>query len=359
MTMMTEKEEVKKEQLDAILEGIKPLDQETMSRTRERINSLIKPPGSLGRLEDLAVQLSGITGEAFPKLEEKRIIVMAADHGVHCEGVAPNPQEITAIQTPNFAKGVTGVCALAKQSKGTVSVVDIGVNGDTVYPGVLQRKIRMGTSNMAKGPAMSYEEAIRSIEIGIAVAEEAIENGATVLGIGEMGISNTTASTAVISVLGGLPATELVGVGAGLPENRLPHKAQVIQKSIDLNQPDPSDPIDVLAKVGGFEIGGMTGVIIGAAKNRVPLVIDGFISYASTLLALHLSPAIKDYLIPSHQSAERGSQKALSLIGLSPMFDLGFRLGEGSGAAIAFNFIDAALSMNREMITFEEAKITL
>lgn len=356
---MTFEKKGKKEMLNSVLAGINPLNKDSMKKTQDRIDSLIKPPGSLGQLEELMVQLSGITGETFPKLEDKRIIVMASDHGVYEEGVAPNPQEITAIQTPNFARGVTGVCALAKQSKATVTIVDIGVKGTISHPGVLKRKIRHGTDNMAKGPAMTYKEAVRSIEIGIEIAEKAIEDGAKILGIGEMGISNTTASTAILSVLGNLPPTEIVGIGAGLPKNRLPHKAQVIQKSIDLNQPDPLDPVDVLAKVGGFELGGMTGVIIGAARNRVPVVIDGFISYASTLIALRLSPQIKDYLIPSHQSAEQGSQKALSLLDLNPMFDLGLRLGEGSGAAIAFNFIDAALSMNQEMITFEEAKIIL
>ncbi|WZL73795.1 nicotinate-nucleotide--dimethylbenzimidazole phosphoribosyltransferase [Clostridiaceae bacterium 35-E11] len=345
--------------LNQTIQNIGTLDTEAMQKAKERVDSLIKPPGSLGRIEDLAIQLAGITQNPFPTVDKKVVIVMSADHGVYEEGVAPNPQIITAIQTPNFAKGVTGVCALAKQAGADVIVVDIGVGVDVDAPGVIQRKIRYGTSNMAKGPAMTREEAIKSLEIGIQMAKEQIAKGKNLIGTGEMGISNTTASSAIFSVIGNCDPVEMVGVGAGLPLDKLTHKAHVIRKAIELNKPDPKDGIDVLAKVGGFEIGGMAGTMLGAAAHRVPVVVDGFISTAAALIAMTIEPKVKAFLIPSHHTAEQGGEKALSLTGLKPMFDMGLRLGEGSGAVLAFHFIEAATYMLKEMITFEEANIVL
>lgn len=347
------------EKLKQTLGMISALDQEAMTKTRSRVDSLIKPPGSLGRLEDLAVQLAGITKNTYPLVDNKVVIVMSADHGVHQEGVAPNPQIITAIQTPNFAKGVTGVCAFAKQTGAEVVIVDIGVAVDVDHPGVLQRKIRYGTSNMAEGPAMSREEAIRALEIGIEVAEEQIKTGKNLIGTGEMGIGNTTPSAAIVAVMGNYDPFEVVGIGAGLAADQLDHKANVIRKAISQNQPNPHDPIDVLSKVGGFEIGGMAGTMLAAAAHGVPVVVDGFISTAAAIIACAIEPKVKDYLIPSHCSAEKGGKTALDLIGLQPMFDMGMRLGEGSGAAIAFNIVEAATYMVKEMITFEEAGIAL
>jgi nicotinate-nucleotide--dimethylbenzimidazole phosphoribosyltransferase len=284
---------------------------------------------------------------------------MAADHGVHEEGVAPNPQVITAIQTPNFVKGVTGVCVFAKQARADVFVVDIGIASDVNYPGVIQRKIAYGTRNMAHGPAMTRDDAIRSLEIGIEVALEQIKRGYDILATGEMGIGNTTASAAILSAIGKINPVEIVGIGAGLSEDLLIHKANVIEHALKINKPDPKDGIDVLSKVGGFEIGGMAGTILGAAASRIPVVIDGFISSAAAMIALTIEPKVRGFLISSHCSAERGAKKALEMLDLRPMFDMNMRLGEGSGAVLAFNFVEAATLMIRDMITFEESGIEL
>lgn len=345
--------------LKQTLGQIGELNMEAMAKTRQRVDSLIKPPASLGRMEDLAVQLAGITGNPYPTVDKKIVIVMSADHGVHEEGIAPNPQIITAIQTPNFVKGVTGVSAFAKQAKAQVMVVDIGIASDVNYPGVIQRKIAYGTKNMAKGPAMTREEAIRSLEIGIELVTEQIQKGYNLIGSGEMGIGNTTASSAILSVIGNIDPIDMVGVGAGLPEDRLSHKADVIEKAIKINQPDRTDGIDVLSKVGGFEIGGMAGIMLGCAANRVPVVVDGFISTAAASIALTIEPKVKNFLIPSHCSAEKGGKRALDLIGLKPMFNMDMRLGEGSGAVLAFNLIEASTFMVKEMITLEESGIEL
>ncbi|WP_026478971.1 nicotinate-nucleotide--dimethylbenzimidazole phosphoribosyltransferase [Alkaliphilus transvaalensis] len=348
--------------MDLLKETVKKiglLDHRTMEVAKERIDALVKPPGSLGRLEELAIQLSGITGELYPNVDKKVVIVMAADHGVYHEGVAPNPQIITAIQTPNFVKGVTGVCAFAKQTKSDVVVVDIGIAVDVDYSGVINKKIRYGTDNMAKGPAMTREEAVKSLEIGIEIATEEIKKGKNLVATGEMGISNTTASTAIISAIGGLDPMEIVGVGAGLPVEKLSHKGAVIKRALEINRPNPQDGVDVLAKVGGFEIGGMAGVMLAAAANNIPIVVDGVIATAAALVASKIEPKVKQYLIPSHSSAEKVGKQALELLGLEPLFDLGLRLGEGSGAVLAFNFVEAATYMVKEMITLEESGIIL
>lgn len=348
------------ELLKKTIEGVGQLNSEAMRLCRERIDGLVKPVGSLGRMEELAVQLAGITGELSPVLDKKLIVVMSADHGVYAEGVAPNPQAVTAIHTPNFARGVTGVNAFAKQAGSEVVVVDIGVAVDVDYPGVLKKKIKYGTDNMAKGPAMSREEAIKALEVGIEVTTDAIINrGVRLIGTGEMGIANTTASTAIIAVAGGIDPEAIVGVGAGLPVERLKHKAEVIKRAIELNKPDANDGIDILAKVGGLEIAGMAGTMLAAAALGVPVVVDGYISTAAAIIATRIQPMIKPFLIASHMTAENGGRRALDLLGLQPMFDMGLRLGEGTGAALAFNFIEAATYMVREMITFEEAGISL
>lgn len=337
------------ELLNQTLKKISVLDKEAMKKSRNRIDNLFKPLGSLGKIEDLAVQLAGITKNPFPTVDQKSIIVMSADHGVYEEGVAPDPQNITALQTPNFAKGLTGVCAFAKQSRADVIVVDIGIAADIDHPGVINKKIRYGTSNMAKGPAMSRDEAIKSLEIGIEIASSQIKKGKNLIAPGEMGIANTSPSTAIFSVIGNIDPSEIVGVGSGLSVDRLSHKAAVIRKSIEINKPDPKDGIDILAKVGGFEIGGMAGVFLAAAAERIPVVVDGFISTAAALIAITIEPKVKDFLIASHRTAEKGGQISMELLGLDPMFDMGLRLGEGTGAALAFNFIEAATFMVKEM----------
>ncbi|SKC55143.1 nicotinate-nucleotide--dimethylbenzimidazole phosphoribosyltransferase [Maledivibacter halophilus] len=345
------------ELLKETLGKIKELDKEAMGKARERINNLIKPEGSLGRLEEMAEKLVGITGKRFPKVDNRAVIVMAGDHGVYEEGVAPDPQIITAIQTCNFTKGITGVCALAKQAKADVISVDIGVASDLKEPRVINRKIKYGTDNMTKGPAMTRKEAIKALEVGIEIATDEIKKGRNLLATGEMGIGNTTPSTAIISVLGSYDPQEITGKGAGLSEEKVIHKARIIKKAIEINKPDPEDGIDVLSKVGGLEIGGMAGVMIAGAAERVPVVVDGLIATAAALIACKIEPKVKNYLFASHASLEKGAARASKLLGLEPMLNMDMRLGEGTGAVLTFNLIEAAVYMNNEMITFEEAGI--
>ncbi|WP_298831034.1 nicotinate-nucleotide--dimethylbenzimidazole phosphoribosyltransferase [uncultured Planococcus sp.] len=339
---------------------IEGLDLEMMDMAQSRVDSLIKPPHSLGRLEDLAVQLAGIYGELYPVVDQKAIVVMAADHGVYEEGVSSNPQEVTFAQTMFIAKGITGVGVLAKPAGAKIVTVDIGVKGD--FPsdaGVIDRKIKQGAGNIATGPAMTIEEAIGSLEVGIEIAEAEIRNGARILGTGEMGIGNTTPSTAILSVLGDIPPEEITGNGAGVGNGGISHKVRVIKTAIEVNNPDKRDAIDVLAKVGGLEIGGMAGVMIGAAANRVPVVLDGYISTIAALLAVAIEPKVKDYLIPSHASAEPGGKRASELLGIRPLLHMDMCLGEGSGAALAFPLVEAACNMMREMATFSEVGLEI
>ena len=339
--------------------SITNLNDEMMKKAQERQDLLIKPKGSLGKLEEISIQLAGIYGQEFYDTTKKAVIAFAGDHGVYEEGVAPNAQEITKIQIPNYVRKITGVGALARFANADVYGVDVGVNCDELLPGVINRKIRKGTSNMAKGPAMSYEEAIFSIEIGIEETNKLIDAGYRVIGVGEMGIANTTPTSAIISVYGNYEPIEVTGIGAGLNSEGVIHKANVIKKSIELNAPDKNDPIDVLAKVGGFEIGAMTGAILSCASRNIPVVLDGVISYASAILAIKLNPLSKLYMIPSHFSAEPASKKAFDLLELSPMLQMDMRLGEGSGAALCFNIIEAANFTYKNMYTFEEAGFTV
>ncbi|WP_432407238.1 nicotinate-nucleotide--dimethylbenzimidazole phosphoribosyltransferase [Wukongibacter sp. M2B1] len=345
------------ELLRQTLEKIGNLYDNAMEESRNRVDNLIKPKGSLGKLEEIVVRLSGITGELFPKVDNKAVIVMAGDHGVYEEGVAPDPQILTAVQACNFPKGITGVCALAKQAKADVIAVDVGIAADLDEPRVINRKIKYGTNNMAKGPAMTREDAIKALEVGIEIATEEIKKGRNLLTTGEMGIGNTTPSAAIVSVLGGYDPCEIAGRGAGLPVERLVHKAKVIKRSIEVNKPDVKDGIDVLSKVGGFEIGAMAGVMLAGSANRIPVVVDGFIATAAALLACTIEPKVKNYLFASHASMEKGAARASKLLGLEPMLNMDMRLGEGTGAVLTFNLIEAAVYMNNEMITFEEAGI--
>lgn len=340
--------------LENISRNIYPLDKSSMEKAKKRLDRLIKPKGSLGKMEDICMQLAGIYEQKEFDTSKKVIIAFAGDHGVYEEGVAPDPQDITVLQFPNFTKGLCGVGVISKFVGADVVAVDVGINCDKRLEGVLDYKIRKGTSNMAKGPAMSREEAIRSLEIGIEVSEECIKKDYKIIGIGEMGIANTTPSTAIVSVICGCKPEEITGIGAGLKKERLEHKAQVIKRAIELNNPNPTDGIDVLAKVGGFEIGAMAGVILGCSANRIPVVIDGFISYAAALIAYKINPKCKEYMIASHISAEQGTQKALEILKLSPILNMDMRLGEGSGAALAFNIIEASNYTYKNMATFDE-----
>lgn len=340
--------------IESICKNIYPLDTRFMEQAQARQDRLIKPQGSLGKLEDISIQLAGIYGSKYFDTTKKIVLSFACDHGVYEEGVAPNDQNITLLQSMNFPKKINGVGTISKFVGSDVQLIDVGINCDEPIEGVIDCKIRKSTSNMAKGPAMTRQEAIRAIEIGIEMSEKYIQEDYKVIGIGEMGIANTTPSTAIISVIGGCDPEEITGIGAGLKKELIAHKAQVIRTAIEINQPNPTDGIDILQKVGGFEIGSMAGVILGCSANRVPVVLDGFISYAAALIAVNINPRCKDYMIASHYSAEPGAKKALELLGLDPFLKMDMRLGEGSGAALAFNMIEAANYVYKNMLTFDE-----
>ena len=340
--------------IESICKNIYPLDTRFMEQAQARQDRLIKPQGSLGKLEEISIQLAGIYGSKYFDTTKKIVLSFACDHGVYEEGVAPNNQNITLLQSMNFPKKINGVGTISKFVGSDVQLVDVGINCDEPIEGVIDCKIRKSTSNMAKGPAMTRQEAIRAIEIGIEMSEKYIQEDYKVIGIGEMGIANTTPSAAIISVIAGCDPQEVTGMGAGLKKELLAHKAQVIRTAIEINQPNPTDGIDILQKVGGFEIGSMAGVILGCSANRVPVVLDGFISYAAALIAVNINPRCKDYMIASHYSAEPGAKKALELLGLDPFLKMDMRLGDGSGAALAFNMIEAANYVYKNMLTFDE-----
>ena len=340
--------------IESICKNIYPLDTRFMEQAQARQDRLIKPQGSLGKLEEISIQLAGIYGSKYFDTTKKIVLSFACDHGVYEEVVAPNNQNITLLQSMNFPKKINGVGTISKFVGSDVQLVDVGINCDEPIEGVIDCKIRKSTSNMAKGPAMTRQEAIRAIEIGIEMSEKYIQEDYKVIGIGEMGIANTTPSAAIISVIAGCDPQEVTGMGAGLKKELLAHKAQVIRTAIEINQPNPTDGIDILQKVGGFEIGSMAGVILGCSANRVPVVLDGFISYAAALIAVNINPRCKDYMIASHYSAEPGAKKALELLGLDPFLKMDMRLGEGSGAALAFNMIEAANYVYKNMLTFDE-----
>ncbi|SFN66333.1 nicotinate-nucleotide--dimethylbenzimidazole phosphoribosyltransferase [Xenorhabdus japonica] len=330
--------------LQSLIESIQPLNRENMEKAARHIDSLLKPLGSLGRLEELAIHLSGMPGIADLQNLQKEIIVMCADHGVYDEGVAISPKNVTAIQARNMLKGLTGVCVLAKNSGTHVLPVDIGIDCEPIEH-MLSLKLAQGCGNIAQGAAMGYEQAEMLLLASAQLVQQRIAAGITVFGIGEMGVANTTSAAAVISVLTGSDPCDVVGLGANFPVEWLTHKQSIVRQAIAINQPDNKNAIDVLAKVGGFEFVGMTGVILGAAAAGVPVVLDGFLSYASALAACQISPIARDYCIPSHISAEKGAILALQHLNLQPYLHLDLRLGEGSGAAIAMSLIDAACTM--------------
>jgi nicotinate-nucleotide--dimethylbenzimidazole phosphoribosyltransferase len=346
------------ELLKKVCESIVPLDRQMMTWARERMDNLTKPVGSLGRLEDIAVRLSGITGKQYPDVDRGTLIVMAADNGVWEEGVAAYPQQVTALMAKCMIDGFAGVSVLAKLSETEVRVIDIGIRGDIKHDRLENRRVMNGTMNMAKGPAMTYSQAIRAIETGIDVVFESIDKGSNVIATGEIGIGNTTTSSAVLAVLGGFDVAAVTGRGAGLDDKALADKIQTIKKAIELNNPNPEDPIDVLSKVGGLDIAGMAGVFLGSAFRRVPVIIDGFISSVAAMVASRLCQLSAEYMFPSHLSAEGGAGLALKALGMTPYFDMGMRLGEGSGAVMALLLLKAAVGIMKGMKTFEEVGIT-
>ncbi len=339
------------------LHSIMALDAAAMSQTRTRVDNLVKPQGSLGALEEIAIKLSGIYATTTPKIFKKAVIVMCADNGVCSEGIASAPPIVTLIQSLNIAKGVSGVGALAKASNAKVYTVNIGINSDEIHPTLIHKKIMNGTQNIAKGHAMTRDQVIAAIETGMDLVTLAVREGHNLIATGEMGIGNTTTSTAILSILSGQNPTELTGVGANFPVEKLAHKAQVIEQSIRSKTIDEKDPIDILSAVGGLDIAGLTGVMLGGAIHRVPVIIDGYISTVAALLACKLNPDVKAYLFPSHASEEKSAALATELLGMKPFLNLNMRLGEGSGSVLAFNIIEAACTMLNDMITFEEAGI--
>lgn len=336
------------------IDSVGPLDGAAMEAARQRQAMLAKPPGSLGRLEELSIQLAGITGKVQNSVENQHLLVFAADNGVVDEGVASTPQIVTLQQTVNLTRAKTGASALCAHFGCGITVVDVGVKYDVPEKRVVNRKIAYGTANLAKGPAMTREQAERAILTGI---ETARDTRADVLGVGEMGIGNTTTSSAVLSVLLDLPVEEVTGRGGGLTDEAFRNKKQVIRRAILLNKPDPKDPIDVLSKVGGFDLAAMCGAFIGAAATHRPVVIDGFISVAAAVCAARLCPNVRGYLVPSHASFEIGYARAMEDLKLQPMLLLGMRLGEGSGCPLAFQILSAACGVMNGMATFDQAGI--
>ena len=342
-----------------LVSRVGPLDAEAMRLAEARQGQLTKPAGSLGRLEALAVHLAGITGSVTPALGEKVVIVMAADHGVAAEGVSAYPQEVTAQMVLNFLRGGAAINVLARAAGARVVVVDMGVAGDLPpHRDLHRRRIAAGTANLRHAPAMTRAQAEAAFEAGAAILDGEAARGLGLVATGEMGIANTTASSAVVAALTGRPPAEVVGRGTGVDDAGLALKARVIAEALALHRPDPADPIDVLAKVGGFEIAGLAGVIVAAAARRIPVLLDGFIAGAAALAAVGVAPGARSFLIAAHRSAEAGHRVVLDRLALRPLLDLDLRLGEGSGAALAMPLIDAALCAHREMSTFAEAGVS-
>ena len=342
------------EKIEALVRAVQPLDQKAMLAAEAYQARLAKPPGSLGRLEELSVQLAGITGKVHNELPRKQLLVFAADNGVVVEGVSSAPQSVTMQQTINLTRGKTGAAVLAKRFGCGLTVCDVGVNADICESAVLNRKIAYGTQNICAGPAMTREQALQAILTGAAVAENV---DADAVGIGEMGIGNTTTSSAVLAVLLGADVDKVTGRGGGITEESFRKKKAVIRTAIAVNRPNRDDVIDVLAKVGGFDLAAMCGAFLGAAASRRAAVIDGVISAVAALCAVRLCPLVRGYLIPSHASFEIGYRLAMEEMALRPLFDLGMRLGEGSGCPLAFQMLDAACAVMNNMASFDEAGI--
>lgn len=338
---------------------IPPFDHNSANAARNRQNNLIKPVGSLGRLEEISIQVAGIQGVPNPSVARKSVIIMAGDHGVCEEGVSAYPCDVTHQMVDGFLAGKAAINALASYADVNVRVIDIGVAYDFEENEKLTiRKVAKGTANIAKGSAMSQDEVLKAINVGMSIAQEEADKGAKIIAIGEMGIGNTTASSAIISTITGIPVSLVTGRGSGLDNCGLNRKVVAIEKAIKINQPDPSDPLDVLMKLGGFEIAGLVGVILGAARRRIPIVVDGLISSTAALVAYELHPELRMFLFAGHKSVEFGQQAVFERIGIKPILDMNMRLGEGTGAVLAFNIIDSACRVLCEMGTFTEMGVS-
>jgi nicotinate-nucleotide--dimethylbenzimidazole phosphoribosyltransferase len=341
------------------LPEIPPIDLSAEAAARLRQSQLTKPEGSLGQLEALSIQLAGIQGNPRPTIARKGVIVMAGDHGVTQEGVSAYPAEVTPQMVMNFLHGGAAINVLARQAGAHVVVVDVGVASELPdLPGLLRRKVACGTANMTRGPAMTCEQTEQAIRVGMEIVQSEIDAGLDLVATGDMGIGNTTPSSAIAAAFTGLPVRQVTGRGTGLDDGGLDRKVAMIERALLVNRPDPSDAMDVLMKVGGLEIAGLAGVILGAAARRVPVVIDGFISGAAALVAAELSPQVKPYLIAAHQSVEIGHRAILARLGLRALINLDLRLGEGTGAALAFHVIEGAVRILNEMATFAEAGVS-
>jgi len=347
--------------LKETISAIVPQDANLRAQAHKRLEALTMPHWALGRLLDLAEDLAGITRSLHPPVARKAIFTMAGDHGVVAEGVSKYPQEVTPQMVYNFVAGGAGINALARQVGASVTVVDMGVAADLCELAdagkIVSRRIGPGTKNMARGPAMSRKKAILAVEAGIDCARKAASS-VDVFGTGDMGIGNTTPSSAIVAVLSGAPVKEVTGHGTGIDAGQFSHKVSVIERALAINAPDRSDGLDVLAKVGGFEIGGIAGLILGAAALKKPVVVDGFISTAGALIAHALCPTAAEYMIAAHRSVEKGHRAALKILGKQPLIDLDLRLGEGTGAALAMNFVEAAVRVLTEVATFDEAMVS-
>jgi nicotinate-nucleotide--dimethylbenzimidazole phosphoribosyltransferase len=330
-----------------------------MAKAKERQAMLTKPTGSLGRLEQLSIQITGIQGRPISQIKQKAVIVMSADHGVAARGTSAYPQEVTAQMVLNFLHGGAGINVISRQVGARVIIVDMGVAVKLeATPGLLSRRIAAGTQDMSRGPAMTVAQARQALETGIEIVTAEIKKGLDIVATGDMGIGNTTASSAICAIMTGKTIAEVTGRGTGLDDKQLQQKIRIINEAIAFNKPESAKPLEVLAKVGGFEIGGLAGVILGAAAHRVPVVIDGFISGAAALIAAGLCPRSKDYMIAGHCSVEPGHKLLLQYLGLKPLLDLEMRLGEGTGAALAMSIIETSSRILNEMATFAEAGVS-
>ncbi len=342
------------ELLKKTVDSIGEPDRDAMEKAQERLNSLLKPPGSLGKLEEIAKRLAGITGKPVNRINKKAILIMCNDNGVTEEKVSSFPAEVSALVAETMLKGLAGVAVLGRHAGADLRIVDLGLFTDIKTPGIINRKIRKGTMNFTRGPAMSRDEAVKAIEIGIETALAAVKDGYNLLGTGEVGIGNTTTSSAVLHALTGESLDILVGRGAGLTDEGLTHKKDVIRRGMEKNMPDRNDPIDVLSKLGGLDIAGLAGCFLGAASARTPIVIDGFISGTAAVIAAAIKPAVKEFMFTSHVSVEPGTKVISEYLGLHPMLSMDMRLGEGTGCALAFNIIEAATKIMSEMGTFAD-----
>lgn len=337
---------------------IPPLDDAAQRAAQTRQGALTKPPGALGRLESLAAQLAGIYATPRPRIAHKIVLVLAGDHGVTAEGVSPYPSSVTGQMVLNFLNGGAAINVLARQADAQLVVADLGVAGDLPsHPQLAARKVARGTANLAHGPAMTHDQAQQAIAAGADLARQTLPAAPTLLGLGEMGIGNTTAATAIAAALTGRDPGEVAGRGAGLDDAGVQHKAAVVRRSLAVNRPDPTDGLDVLAKVGGLEIGGLVGAMLAAAAQRQAILLDGFITTAAAMIAVTLAPTLRPYLIASHRSAEPGHGIMLAWLGLTPLLTLDLRLGEGSGAVLGMQLADAACRLLDEMATFAEAGV--